>query len=145
MFIRCLQLPELVSLLRGYLDNLHSAKQELSIAFTNEAFSHLVQVRIYTVIECGKLKQKVVEMVSDFVFVFFIFQKCVIESKSRSIYSFIEAGNDVRLLFSSLTHSVLPPSLPSSPPPFLPLSSHSLPLNDSMCHDSSKLYLVLTT
>ena len=34
----------LAALLKGYLENLHAAKQELSIAFTNEAFAHLVQV-----------------------------------------------------------------------------------------------------
>ena len=42
------QLPELMTLLKGYLDNLHSAKQELSLAFTNEAFTHLVQVTVDT-------------------------------------------------------------------------------------------------
>lgn len=42
------QLPELLNLLKGYLDNLHSAKQELSLAFTNEAFTHLVQVMVDT-------------------------------------------------------------------------------------------------
>lgn len=44
--MHCLQLAELVDLLRGYLENLHSAKQELSIAFTNETFAHLVQVSL---------------------------------------------------------------------------------------------------
>jgi hypothetical protein len=56
------QLPELLGLLKGYLDNLHSAKQELSVSFTNEAFTHLVQkcviegnnTSIYSFIEAGK-------------------------------------------------------------------------------------------
>lgn len=41
-----IQLAKLVELLRGYLENLHSAKQELSIAFTNETFARLVQVSL---------------------------------------------------------------------------------------------------
>jgi hypothetical protein len=56
------ELAELVALLKGYLENLHGAKQELSIAFTNEAFAHLVQKSviegknrsIYSFIEAGK-------------------------------------------------------------------------------------------
>ena len=42
--IYCPQLPELLRLLGEYLDNLHSAKEALSLAFTNEEFTLLVQV-----------------------------------------------------------------------------------------------------
>ncbi|CAI8044788.1 hypothetical protein GBAR_LOCUS24807 [Geodia barretti] len=56
------ELAVLAALLKGYLENLHAAKQELSIAFTNEAFAHLVQKSviegknksIYSFIESGK-------------------------------------------------------------------------------------------
>ena len=40
----CPQLPELLRLLGEYLDNLHSAKEALSLAFTNEEFTLLAQV-----------------------------------------------------------------------------------------------------
>ena len=38
------QLPEILELMGGYLENLHQAKQELSLAFTKEEFITLVQV-----------------------------------------------------------------------------------------------------